>query len=257
MRVLQSQWCEPDVERHLANWYQSPLGQRLLRDEKQELEQELSNLFGYHLIWLNTPWTVEPMESCRIRHQVVIGSPVQPGRADMYSLPDVLPIQTDSIDVMVLPHVLEFSKNPHQILREVDRCLIPEGHVVIVGFSPWSFWGLRHWLTGWSRRVPWCGRFLSSGKLAEWFSLLGFDSVRLVPVYVNPPVNHAGILRRMEWFNRLAVRGWPIPPASYIYVAKKRVMGMTPIRPRWRPRRAILSPGMVEPSQRSSQNRQL
>lgn len=252
-QVFQTHWCDAQAAQQLPDWFRSPLGQRLQQEEQQRLETILSDLFGYYLLWLDSPWPVQQPEGCRIRHQLALDGGRRQDGSLLRCQADALPIQADCIDTIVLPHVLEFADNPHQILREVDRCLIPEGYVVVLGFSPWGLWGLRRWLAGWNRKAPWCGRFLSAGRLRDWFSLLGFDTVQVLPISINPPLNHAGLLRRMEWLNRRATRGWPMPPASYVYVARKRVMGMTPIRPRWRPRRAILSPGVAEPSQRTGQ----
>lgn len=249
-RIIHHHWCDSRSNQALAEWYRGVLGQRLQQSEQALLETVLADLFGYHLIWLNSPWDVQPLESCRIRHQLGLGAGRQVAGNLVAGREDALPIQTDSVDVMVLPHVLEFADNPHQILREVDRCLIPEGHVVILGFKPFGLWGLRHLLSGWRRQPPWCGHFYSAGRLRDWFSLLGFETLKVLPVVVNPPLAHPGLLKYSEWLNRLGRQGWPVPAASYLYIARKRVIGMTPLRPRWRPRRGILSPGVVEPSQR-------
>jgi ubiquinone/menaquinone biosynthesis C-methylase UbiE len=59
---------------------------------------------------------------------------------------DALPFDSASLDLVVLPHTLELASDPHQTLREVERVLVPEGRVVIVGFNPASLWGLRQGL---------------------------------------------------------------------------------------------------------------
>ncbi|WP_223717365.1 class I SAM-dependent methyltransferase, partial [Escherichia fergusonii] len=53
-----------------------------------------------------------------------------------------LPFPANSLDLVVLPHALELASDPHETLREVERVLVPEGRVVILGFNPASLWGL-------------------------------------------------------------------------------------------------------------------
>ncbi|WP_297527122.1 class I SAM-dependent methyltransferase [Thiohalobacter sp.] len=244
------QRCRPHAVAALRDWFRSPLGRALGEAETTRLRASLGSLFGYHMLLVDAPWTEDVTEASRVRNRFRLNAgagngPLFEGRAD------ALPVITDSIDIIVLPHVLEFSSDPHAVLREVDRCLIPEGHVVIVGFNPWSLWGLRSILTGWRGQVPWCGRFLGAGRLRDWLALLGFATVEAAPIGFRPPVGSPWLLERAGVLDRLADRGWRLPAAAYLLVARKRVMGLTPIKPRWRPRRGLLSPGIAEPTSRS------
>ncbi|MBK6906226.1 MAG: methyltransferase domain-containing protein [Rhodocyclaceae bacterium] len=55
------------------------------------------------------------------------------GRVDVFSDVHHLPFASNSIDLVVVPHTLEFDSNPHQVLREVERVLVPEGQVLVSG----------------------------------------------------------------------------------------------------------------------------
>jgi ubiquinone/menaquinone biosynthesis C-methylase UbiE len=50
--------------------------------------------------------------------------------------------------------VLEFAAEPHAILREVDRVMMPVGRLVIVGFNPWSLWGPAQRARLLAQRIP-------------------------------------------------------------------------------------------------------
>ena len=156
-----------------------------------------------------------------------------------------------SLDIVVLPHVLEFSEQPHAVLREVERCLIPEGNLVLLGFNPWSLWMLPGVLLGWRGRVPWCGRFRSMTRIRDWLALLGFDVELGRTYFFRPPWQHGRILGRLGFMERVGRRVWPPFGGGYVLVAKKRVVTVTPVRPHWRPRRRnLVAPGLVEPYQR-------
>ena len=239
------------VYTNLQEWYRTPLGQVLEQAELAAVRDCLTTLFGYHLLSVAPPWQDSPLDSSRVRHRIVQTPTTVPHRTGLLSTNDAWPVVGDSLDVILLPHVLEFAPEPHQILREAERCLIPEGHLVIVGFNPWGLWGLRSRLTRWCGRLPWCGRFLGVSRLRDWLALLGFDTLAVQPLCYRPPVNHAGVLARTAFLDPLEEVGYLPGNAGFLLLARKRVLGMTPLRPRWRPRRRFLSPGVIEPTRRS------
>jgi hypothetical protein len=97
------------------------------------------------------------------------------------------------------------------------------------------------------RQPPWCGRFISQARLRDWFQLLGFDVVLTTTYFFRPPLPSQSIMDRLGFLDRWGKRWWPFFGGAYVMVAKKRVATLTPIRPRWRPRRSRLgAPGYVE-----------
>ncbi len=241
--------------RRLRAWFHLPAGRLLFEQEKLQMETILPDLFGYYLLQVGAPGKGELFSASRVRHTIVMSleNPL-PGRgsgtAHLCGEADALPFSAESLDVVLLPHVLEFSPDPHQVLREVDRVLIPEGHVVILAFNPWSLWTLWRWL-GWRRRnPPWSGRFHNSVRLQDWLGLLGFDTVLVRSFVYYPPVRHGALLRHLGLFEYLGRRFEPFWGAVYVLVAKKRVTTLTPIAPRWRFRRKLLPDGVPEPTVR-------
>ncbi len=240
----------------LRRWFRAPLGSSVTQCEVQLLEQALHNLFGYHLLQVGAPQGVDLSVGSRIAHRMVMTDaaaalPVDASGAEhCVGLPEQVPFIGDSLDVLLLPHVLEFADDPHQVLRETERALIPEGHVLVLGFNPWSLWGLYRLFIGWRRRAPWCGRFLGAWRVKEWLSLLGFDTVLVRYYYFRPPLRHSRLLQRLRFLERLGERWWPIFGGGYLLVARKRVATLTPIRPRWRPRRAMAAARLAGPTVR-------
>lgn len=260
-RLLQSYRCGSGREARagLRQWYATPLGRTLAESEQALLDDSLGNLFGYHLLQVGTPQGGDLTAASRISHRMILvdSAAALPSLGDSegcIGLPEALPVAGDSIDLLLLPHVLAFADEPHQVLREAERVLIPEGHVALLGFNLWSLWGLYRLALGWRRRAPWCGRFLSPWRVKDWLSLLGFDTVLLHHLYYRPPLRHPGLLERLAFLERWGRRGWPILGGSYLLVAKKRVATLTPIRPRWRPRRALVATGLAGPTVRKQED---
>lgn len=233
----------------MHSWANQAPGEWFQEQERAQLEQVLPTLFGYHLLQVGDFYPRSCLQASRIPHRMlmdqVLLSPdkektdTTQGGSPLKGDPEALPVATDSLDVVLLPHTLEFTHNPHQVLREADRVLIPEGHVVILGFNPWSVWMCWRLVLGWRGRAPWCGRFISQTRVRDWLQLLGFDITHAEHFFFRPPLARVGIMRHLRFLERLGKRWWPIFGAGYIVVAKKRVVTLTPIRPRWQARRRL------------------
>ncbi|MDT8386341.1 MAG: methyltransferase domain-containing protein [Thiogranum sp.] len=223
---------------------------QLARAEETLLGDILSDLFGYHLVVLDPPCKPDALGASRIMHRVLQTREAE-GLADAPALiaqAEALPFQSDSIDAFVLPHVLEVTADKHQVLREVDRCLVGEGHVVILGFNPFGWWGLRRLISGSRARVPWSLPLVGMSRVKDWLSLLGFDIVHTQYFFPYPPWQYGSEHSNWKLLQRLHHERWPLFAAAYVLVARKRLTTLTPIKPRWRHRRGIL-PGMAEPHQ--------
>jgi SAM-dependent methyltransferase len=170
--------------------------------------------------------------------------------AALRCLPAALPIATDSVDVVVMPHVLEFEADPHQVLREVERVLIGEGHVIIFGLNPWSWWGLWRMLLAWRGEPPWSGRFFTSARVKDWMRLLGFEIVQARYLYHRPPLQQPRLHRWLAVLDKIGNYCWPWFGAAWCLVGKKRVVSLIPLRSRWKLRRQLIAAGVAEPSVR-------
>jgi len=231
----------------LPQWFQTPLGQYLLEKERSYLDDVTPDIFGFHALQLGLP-EVDLLRESRIAHRMCSAGTGEP---DIYARCHELPFATQSIDLVVLPHVLEFAEEPHAILREVDRVMMPEGRIVILGFNPWSLWGMRSAL-GFSReQVPWNGRFLSLLRVKDWLALLGFEIVGGEMACYALPSRQQKWLDRTRFMEAAGDRWWPIGGGVYFLQAVKRVRGVRLIMPKWSDRlapakRLAASPQKVE-----------
>lgn len=227
----------PDLHPDLRDWFRSDLG-RYLRDQEEGLLGELlPDLFGYHALQVGQVAGDNLLASCRIRHGIIVDSarPDVPGLSPLQARPEQLPLGKDSIDLVFLHHALDAASSPHALLREAARVLIPDGHLVIVGFNPWSLWGLwRLFRLPRAAPLPWLRRPLRPQRLADWLALLDFEVVGLEGVCFVPPFNHPGLRRRFAWLEALGRRFWGQAGASYVLLARKRVSCLTPVEMRRR-----------------------
>lgn len=238
------------LHRRLLNWLQSAAGKRLLAAEEALLERFSEGLFGYYLVEVQGFGTdLRALEECPVRHKLRLAAVAGGKNVDIVARAEQLPLRSDSIDAVVLHHTLDFSTDPHLVLREVERVLIAEGRVVIVGFNPFSLWGLWRLVLRPRGSVPWGGHFLSYRRVADWLGLLGFD-VEYTDVAAFVPPLPARWERPFAGLERLARRYLPMLAGVYVMRAVKRVSTVTPMRLRWQALRVFSPGGAMEPTAR-------
>lgn len=213
----------------LSAWLDTPQGQYVLAREQTYFDRTLAQIFGFNALQLGLPkhdFLRSSRMPLRFNAAPDLGATVR-------LQPEDLPFACTSLDLVVLPHILEFSKQPHQVLREVGRVLIPEGHLIISGFNPYSLWGLqRKW--GNRQGYPWCGDFITLTRLKDWLSLLGFEVVGGRFAAYAPPFQQSHWLEeRFAFMEAAGDRWWAVSGGIYFLHAVKRVHGMHLIKPAW------------------------
>jgi len=237
------------VSNRLKKWFECPLGKYLAEHEITRLENILSNLFGYHFMQIGTVFGTSILNSTRIGHRLLVQledeGPIQ-SDVSLICAPAYMPIASDSIDVVVLPHVLEYSPNPHKLLREIERVLIGEGHLVITGFNPWSLCGVWRLMLAWRDEPPWNGHFFSFTRIHDWFSLLDLEIIRTERFFYRPPLMNRQLFGRFAFLEKLGSYCWAVFGGVYIIVVRKRVVPLTPIKLIWHKRRRMIESSMAK-----------
>ncbi|MEJ8849606.1 class I SAM-dependent methyltransferase [Variovorax rhizosphaerae] len=254
----------------MQDWLETPPGRYLLAWEQLQFDQAVADMFGYHALQLGFP-AVDALRANRMRHrwlalpQVPL-VPAGPGSAELaphgglsrdgkatstqerettsaalFTDFAALPFAANSIDLVLLPHALELSEDPHATLREVERVLVPEGRVVICGLNPHSLWGFRQRRAHLWRRLglgelflPEAGEFIAYRRMRDWLRLLSFEVESGRFGAYRPAVRSDAWLERYRWFDKAGERWWPIFGAVYFLVAVKRVRGLRLLSADWR-----------------------
>ena len=235
-----------DLRRALRSWFNDALGCSLQAQEANRLRTVLPRLFGTIAVQLGDIGKMDLMDACVTPTRVVLDVIDGNHGSTVCGMPEELPFEGKSVDLVLMPHTLDFADEPHQVLREVQRILSPEGHVVILGFNPISLWGIRRMLTLGSRSIPWCGHFLRLARIKDWLALLDFKLTQGSMLYYRPPLKQDNFRDRLYFLDKMGGRWWPMMATVYLIVAKKRVLGVTPLPLNWK-RRSATGP-VVEPA---------
>lgn len=237
----------------MREWFDQQPGRAYLQQEKACLRDLLPNLFGYYLIQLGMAQSLDDvMDECKIGSCLLLGTEKSssPVRMDAQINIPHLPIATESVDAVLLPHTLDFSPSPHQVLREAERILIPDGRIIISGFNPWSVWGLYKLLLQRKGKIPWCGQFISLYRLQDWLRLLNFSVEIIKPVMYRPPLKSEAMLERLLFLEKANPKYFSLISAGYVVQAVKRVTTFTPVRPSWKKRPKVVRGKLLEPTTR-------
>ena len=225
----------------LDNWFEGPLGVRVLREEAALATLALDTVFGFELLQVGAWGPARHLLSgARTQHTTLLAPELSAGVTLCAPL-DTLPFRSDSIDAILLPHTLELVEDPYAVLREAERVLTGEGCLMICGFNPFSGWGARRLFGRYIGRPafpPHTQRMLSERRLRDWVALLGFD--------VDSVHGYLGFLPMKGGLSEVHPRR-ALTAGAYLLKARKRVPTLTLIRPRRRARQRVLV-GAAEPT---------
>lgn len=224
-----------DVLTELERWYARDSSQYLLQATRNAVQDLLDTAFGYHILQLGVSGARPLCQDSPINHRLYCAQ--RPGAGvGLVADPEELPLDSDSVDAIIAHHCLEFAADPHQVLREIQRVLTPQGQLLVVGFNAYSLLGCNTRVRGAMRDPLWARhRPVSEYRLADWLRLLNCEVLDTRWIYALPPVGRGrlrdAIARCDHW---TAQHNVPIG-GVYILHATKKVAGLN------RPRKPLLA----------------
>jgi SAM-dependent methyltransferase len=226
--------------RTLQQWNQwlshQSLGHSLLNTEKNLLNKLLAKYFGKHVLLLGVPHQKILLESVTHPCHSLISPLIYRELGDHAAIEadfHELPILTGSIDLVMLPHTLEFVDNPRQLLAEACRIIKPEGLIAICGFNPYSLWGLKSRLLI-NRKTSWPEHFIQAFDVKSWLQLADFELDAHATTFFRPPFERPFIYNKLYFLEQIGIKCFPLLGGVYVIIARAKVIPLTPIRMKWR-----------------------
>lgn len=224
---------KPALNRHSpatipASWQAFAQGALLAQQLEAQFNLWWPRIFGYHLLKVGNLSSELDTSACSIKHQIRLAT--NPELATVLADPDDLPFVNHAVDAVLLAHCLEFAQDPHHVIREAHRVLMPDGYLLLSGFNPISACGLLKLWPTLQGRLPWTGRFFHSARVTDWLHLLGFEILYEQRLFCT------SMLRQQS--SNSGLRHWAERHlhyfgAAYVIVARKRTLPLTPIKPKW------------------------
>lgn len=212
--------------KNLKNLYETPLGKTLIRLETAALAKILPKKFGYYSVQIGGNGNNNLLNLSPIHHQIFLNFEQPASSQNQLKIncdPEKLPLLPESIDLILLYHLLEFSSSPKLILKETYDALIHGGYLVILGFNPYSLWGIKKFF---HPQGIFRGNWLSIKKLSSILTKLGFSIEQHQTFYFCSANQKEQQLPFLEKIGKIL---WPDWGACFILVAQKRSLILTPV----------------------------
>jgi SAM-dependent methyltransferase len=245
----------PNVFNNIDKTWDYALNSKRKRMIIDELSPYLNQVFGYHALLYTPQAKLLTSNNLSIKNQFVIEQKAaeitQSDKNDLsfFCSFDELPIASDCIDLAFLPNILQNASNPHQVLREVERVLIPEGVVILIGRNPFSWQGISATFARWRLKQTPIMPDISKSRIADWFRLLGFETEKQINISVS---NHNLQNKNLyPWVKKIAQTFCGCFCSYYIIIATKKVSTLTPIRASWKSNKQLVPARLAEPSVRT------
>lgn len=224
---------KPALSRHTpatipSSWQQFAQGQVLAQQLEAQFNLWWPRIFGYHLLKVGNLSSALDTSACSIKHQIRLAT--VPEMATLIADPDDLPLIEHAVDAVLLAHCLEYAQDPHHVIREAHRVLMPDGYLLISGFNPMSVCGLLKLWPGLQSRLPWSGRFFSTARITDWLHLLGFEILYEQRLFCTSMLSN---VQSQSGLRHWADQHLHYFGAAYVMVARKRTLPLSPIKPKW------------------------
>lgn len=219
-----------------SDWRQFTQGLALSEAISGQLQPWWQQIFGYYMLKVGDLSCQLDTSNCKIQHHIGVGRYCP--QALMLAEADALPVIENSVDAVLLSHCLEYTADPHHVVREAHRVLVPDGYLLLSGINPYSAVGFLKWLPGLAQKYPWQGRFFSAARIKDWLHLIGFEVLSEQRFFCSAMLAKDYKATRWQLCNEQYLNYFG---AAYLLVARKRELPLTPIKPKWQ-----LSPAFAQ-----------
>ncbi len=219
--------------------------------EKRELDNILPDLTGYYILLLGHFARTNILASSPTPYKLCMLEQLTENRFDaelVYGYYDELPFLTNSLDIVVAPHCIEWVEQPRRLIKEIYRVIMPEGYALILGFNPVSLFAIKNKFTNGKMQNLDQFNMVSSIHVRAMLQAAGFEIINFKTFAFRPPVRRRQLYNSLKFLEPLGHLLWPYSGNVYFYLVKKTVLTMTPIRAKSQRRRVSVKGRVPEPT---------
>ena len=200
------------------NWFQTI--------EQQHLNALLEQHFGYYLLLLGEANPSRVVTS-PIQYHFAANNEVSLG-VDMLANWQQLPIESHSLDMLVLSHVIEQTVAIEAVFSEAQRVLRHDGRLIITAFNPIRPLAKR--LGKWAYPDKWAGTLLLPAEVKQRLQALNFEVESMIS-YGFCSRSHSVADSRSERWGEYFL---PWLGIGYMLLLQKKTKSITPLKPAWK-----------------------
>jgi SAM-dependent methyltransferase len=236
----------------LSDWYGSPMGAAIGQILMRGVGLRVDDAFGYHAVLLGaSSQALSQALAARLRIRRItqvatlatdivrvpnLSGDISPPASVMGVVADYaqLPIESAAADLVIGLHVLENRREPHELLRELDRIVHPEGRLLIVGVNPVSLWHGARWLGARCHSPLARGHHHAAWRVVDWLRVLGYEIRTVDHLGGVCPFCRPRFFHQMQAMRQFGQSWLWFLQGFYVVDAVRRVSNPTAIRPAFR-----------------------
>ena len=212
------------------SFFLSPPGQIVRQWESRLLDGMVEHVLGDRALQIGLPLLDTLRANGMAEHWLLLSDAPnekeEPLREDWHrvlALPEALPFANETFDLVVLPHSLDFSPAPQQLLAEAVRVLAPEGRLILAGFNPLGPWWWRQQFVrlGFKPYLPINTNPTELSRIKDWLLLLGLKITAGYFGLYRPALTNKINLNNWAWVDKAGDRWFPHFSNLYLLQAKK------------------------------------
>ena len=207
------------------NWFKSKTAKKLIEQEKIIINKFIEDKFGYFAIQIGGDFT-DFLEHSRITKHLFNEGALK----NISFHTSSIPLSDESVDLIICPHFIEQGYNK-AIFDEFFRIIIPGGHIIIISFNPYSFAGIKNFFS-FSMQFPWNSKFISMSVIQKQLEESGF-SISEAKISNYQPIFYDDNHFFNNNLENIGNRWLPLFGNVFFIVAQKKVVSLTPIKPKW------------------------
>lgn len=215
-------------------WSQTNLGRYIIERESEQINEQINRVPGVNILQLGSLRGTQWLNLNRRCNSYVLDSPdICVNDCALFGDFQSLPFKSESIDIVILRHTLEATKQPQEVLHESERILSPDGHIIISGFNPYSLFGVMRLSERYAVSDAWEGSSISIGRVKDWFAVLGLDLTVEMQVKLSHKIIKKEYGKHFRFLGELADYSLSMNSGVYVLMARKRTIPLTIQSAKW------------------------
>ena len=125
--------------KELIRWYKKPINSNLKRAINDQISMLKKHIVGNNVLFIGLSDFSKKFTSPKNMSFISIDEITS---SDHITESKRLPFEDNSHDVIIILHALDYTDNPYELVREIDRIATDDAKLAVIGFNKFSLWGI-------------------------------------------------------------------------------------------------------------------
>ena len=211
--------------KELVKWYKRPINQPIKKIVNDQIPLMKKYIPGNNVLFVGLSEFSKKFNTLKNLSFIAIDEITS---SDHITESKRLPFEDNSHDVIIIIHALDYTDNPYELVREIDRIATDDAKIALIGFNKFSLWGTLKPLMN-NLMSPWLLNFHSLYSVREWFKLLGYeqnykDTAGFVPIISKKISKY---LSKISIVQKILAKDFG---GLYFFTFNKKIIPLTPVK---------------------------